>query len=96
MLLSHEGHKPTVHESAVVAPTAVLCGDVTVGAGCQIGFGAVAVAEGQPIRLGSRVIVRDNVVIRSSRAHAEELRRALNKLADDFDAWKAGSLRVAN
>jgi len=31
-----------------------------------------------------------------SRAHAEELRRALNKLADDFDAWKAGSLRVAN
>ena len=47
----------------------MLCGDVTVGAGCQIGFGAVAVAEGQPIRLGSRVIVRDNVVIRSTPRH---------------------------
>jgi carbonic anhydrase/acetyltransferase-like protein (isoleucine patch superfamily) len=31
MLVEHRGRRPTVHESAWVAPTAVVCGDVYVG-----------------------------------------------------------------
>jgi hypothetical protein len=32
MLVEHRGASPTLHPSAWVAPTAVLCGDVRVGA----------------------------------------------------------------
>ena len=31
MLIEHEGKRPSVHESAYVAPTAVVCGDVRSG-----------------------------------------------------------------
>ena len=31
MLIEHEGKRPQLAESAYVAPTAVVCGDVTVG-----------------------------------------------------------------
>ncbi len=41
MLYEHRGKRPAVDPSAWVAPTAVLCGDVRVGADCAIGFGAV-------------------------------------------------------
>ncbi|NUS74753.1 MAG: hypothetical protein HOV70_00940, partial [Streptomyces sp.] len=46
MLLTHEGRPPSVHSTAYVAPNATLCGDVRVGAGCRVLFGAVLTAEG--------------------------------------------------
>ena len=60
------GKAPAVDRSAVVAPTAVLSGDVTVGADAHISFGAVILGEEAPITIGSGSIVRENVVIRSS------------------------------
>ena len=45
MLLEHRGKTPTVHPSAYVAPTAVLAGDVRIGADARILFGAVLTAE---------------------------------------------------
>ena len=45
MLVEHRGHVPVVDPSACVAPTAVLCGDVHVGADARILFGAVLAAE---------------------------------------------------
>ncbi len=45
MLFEHEGKRPQVADSAYVAPTAVLCGDVRVGADSRILFGAVLTAE---------------------------------------------------
>ena len=45
MLIEHRGVSPTVARSAYVAPTAVLCGDVRVGAEARILFGAVLSAE---------------------------------------------------
>jgi gamma-carbonic anhydrase len=41
MLVEHEGKRPQLAESAYVAPTAVVCGDVTVGEDARILFGAV-------------------------------------------------------
>ena len=42
MLVEHRGKAPQVDPSAYVAPTAVLCGDVRVGAESRVLFGAVA------------------------------------------------------
>ncbi|WEH41577.1 gamma carbonic anhydrase family protein [Streptomyces sp. NBC_01218] len=67
MLLAHEGLSPTVHPSAYVAPTATLCGDVRVGAGCRVLFGAVLTAEGGPVEVGEGCIVMENAVLRGTR-----------------------------
>jgi carbonic anhydrase/acetyltransferase-like protein (isoleucine patch superfamily) len=67
MLFEHRGKRPTVDPSAYVAPTAVLCGDVQVGPGCAIGFGAVLVAEDGSIGLGHDCIVMENAVVKASK-----------------------------
>ena len=64
MLIEHEGKRPQLAESAYVAPTAVVCGDVTVGEDARILFGAVLTAEGGPVVLGNRCIVMEHAVIR--------------------------------
>ncbi|WP_445680472.1 gamma carbonic anhydrase family protein [Radicibacter daui] len=70
MLITHNGKTPTVHPDAWVAPNAVLCGDVSVGAGCRILYGAQVIAEGGSISLGQNSIVMENAVLRSSAAHS--------------------------
>ena len=45
MLITHRAKTPQVHPSAYVAPTAVVCGAVRIGAGARILFGAVLTAE---------------------------------------------------
>ena len=69
MLIAHGGKSPCVHPSARIAPNAVICGDVTVGARCSVGFGAVLSAESGPISLGDDSIVMDTAVIRGLRHH---------------------------
>jgi carbonic anhydrase/acetyltransferase-like protein (isoleucine patch superfamily) len=69
MLYEHEGKRPTVDPSARVAPNAVLCGDVTVGANSSIGFGAVLSAESGPIAIGNNCVIMDTAVIRGVRGH---------------------------
>ncbi len=69
MQFEHLGARPRVHPGAVVAPTAVISGDVTIGEGCQVLHGAVLTAEGGPITLGDSVIVMENALIRASAAH---------------------------
>lgn len=73
MLIEHEGRRPTVAESAYVAPTAVVCGDVTVGEDARILFGAVLTAEGGSVELGERCIVMENAVIRGRDRHPARL-----------------------
>jgi carbonic anhydrase/acetyltransferase-like protein (isoleucine patch superfamily) len=66
MLLEHAGRRPHVDDSAYVAPTAVVCGDVTIGPECRILFGAVLTAESGPVVLGSRCIVMEQAVLRGT------------------------------
>jgi gamma-carbonic anhydrase len=73
MLIEHDGKRPTVHESAYVAPTAVVCGDVTVGPDCRILFGAVLTAEGGSVELGERCIVMENALVRGRQGHPAAL-----------------------
>ncbi len=69
MQFEHLGARPRIHPGAVVAPTAVISGDVTIGAGCQVLHGAVLTAEGSPIVIGENVIVMENALIRASAVH---------------------------
>ena len=73
MLIEHEGARPRIDPSAYVAPNAVLCGEVEVGADCRILFGAVLTAEDGPVRLGERCIVMENAVLRGRAGHPAQL-----------------------
>ena len=54
MLLEHQGRSPRIADSAYVAPTAVVGGDVTIGDDSRVLFGAVLVGEGGPLEIGAR------------------------------------------
>lgn len=73
MQFEHLGAQPRIHPDAVVAPTAVISGDVTIGAGCQILHGAVITAEGGPVTLAENTIVMENALIRASATHPVHL-----------------------
>lgn len=64
MILAHNGKKPRIDPTAYVAPSATVCGDVSIGAHCRIMFGACLIAEGGSIELGTHCIVLENAVIR--------------------------------
>jgi carbonic anhydrase/acetyltransferase-like protein (isoleucine patch superfamily) len=66
MIFSSSTKKPKIHSSAYVAATAVISGDVTIGAGCAILHGAVITAEGTAITIGADTVVMENAVIKSS------------------------------
>jgi carbonic anhydrase/acetyltransferase-like protein (isoleucine patch superfamily) len=69
VLIEHEGARPTVASSAYVAPTAVLCGDVTLEPDVRVLFGAVISADGGPVVLGAGTIVMENAVVRGRERH---------------------------
>jgi carbonic anhydrase/acetyltransferase-like protein (isoleucine patch superfamily) len=52
VLFSGNGVKPSVDETATVAPSTSVVGNVTIGAGCHIGHGAVVESSGPPVELG--------------------------------------------
>jgi len=62
----HLGAQPRIHPEAVVAPTAVVSGDVRIGPGCQVLHGAVVTGEGGAITLGENVVVMENALIRAT------------------------------
>jgi carbonic anhydrase/acetyltransferase-like protein (isoleucine patch superfamily) len=64
LFLEHRGKAPRIHPSAYIAPTATICGDVSIGEHSRILFGAVIVAEGGPVESGAHCIIMENAVIR--------------------------------
>ncbi|CAN5373772.1 hypothetical protein BH11ACT5_BH11ACT5_16440 [soil metagenome] len=69
MLVEHRGLRPQVHPSAYIAPTAVVSGDVTVGAGARILHGAVVTAEDGAVVLGENVVVMEQALVRGRAGH---------------------------
>ena len=69
MLIEHRGARPVIHESAYVAPTAVVSGDVTIAAGARILYGAVVTAEDGAIHIGVNSVVMENALIRARAGH---------------------------
>ena len=64
-LIPFNGKTPNIHPTAFLAPTAVLIGDVTVGAEASVWFGAVLRGDDpeNPIVVGARSSIQDNCVI---------------------------------
>ena len=73
MLIQHQGKRPQIDKSAYVAPNAVVCGDVVIGKNSRVLFGAVLVAEGGPVVIGSQCVVMENAVVRATARHPTRL-----------------------
>src|SRR5437867_1819600 len=73
MILEHRGKQPRIDPSAWVAPTATVCGDVTIGPESRVLFGAVVVAESGPVTIGAHCIVMENAVLRGVTHHPARL-----------------------
>jgi carbonic anhydrase/acetyltransferase-like protein (isoleucine patch superfamily) len=73
MLISHKGKNPEVHSSAYIAPTATICGDVTIGPNCRVMHGASIIAEGGKITIGEQCIIFENAVVRSNTDHSASI-----------------------
>jgi carbonic anhydrase/acetyltransferase-like protein (isoleucine patch superfamily) len=58
--------RPRIHPDAFVAPTATIIGDVEIGAGSSIWFGAVLRGDESSIRIGAGSNVQDNAVVHCS------------------------------
>lgn len=70
MLYESRGARPRVDPDALVAASAVVSGDVTIGPGSRVMHGAVLTAEDGPIVIGANVVVLENAVIRGRAGHA--------------------------
>ncbi len=60
------GKIPQIHESAYIAPTAVIIGDVTIGEGSNIWFGAVLRGDWGTIIIGVNTSIQENVSIHNT------------------------------
>ena len=63
MIRSFEGTTPRVHESAWVAETAYVVGDVTIGEGSSVWPGAVLRGDFSSIVVGANTHIEDNCVV---------------------------------
>ena len=68
VILPFNGRTPQVHPTAFIAPTAVLVGDVEIGAHASVWFGAVLRGDDpmHGIRIGARTSIQDNCVLHVS------------------------------
>lgn len=62
-LIEIDGIAPTVGAGAYLAPTAVLIGDVRVGDGANVWFGAVLRGDLSHIEIGAGSSIQDNAVL---------------------------------
>ncbi|MEA2169352.1 MAG: hypothetical protein QOF76_2652 [Solirubrobacteraceae bacterium] len=63
MIYDVDGKSPTIGAGCFIAPTAVLIGDVRVGDGANIWFGAVLRGDYSYIEIGAGCSVQDNSVL---------------------------------
>lgn len=66
MIYSSQNKSPQFHESAYVAPTAVVSGDVRIGSGAAVLHYAVITSEGAPIEIGEGCVVMEHAVVRAT------------------------------
>ncbi len=60
------GITPTIAEDCFIAENAVIIGDVVLGKGCSVWFGAVIRGDVEKIRIGENVNIQDNAVIHAT------------------------------
>lgn len=70
MIIEFKGKRPQIHETAYIAPTAVIIGDVVIEAEASVWFGAVIRGDNGRISIGPRSNVQDNAVIHVNGRHS--------------------------
>ncbi|HSR52378.1 MAG TPA: gamma carbonic anhydrase family protein [Acidobacteriota bacterium] len=73
MILKFRGKQPQIAESAYVAPNAVVRGDVLIGEGTAVLFGAVISAEGGRVEIGADCVIMEQAVLRGTPRHPMKL-----------------------
>ena len=68
-VIALNGKTPKIGAGVFVAPTAAIIGDVEIGEGASVWFGAVLRGDEAAIRIGPRTSVQDNVVIHVYKGH---------------------------
>jgi len=58
-----EDRRPTIHDTAYIAPTAVVIGDVTIGAECYIGHGAILRGDYGRIVIGRGSAIEEAAIV---------------------------------
>ncbi|MBI4277969.1 MAG: gamma carbonic anhydrase family protein [Armatimonadetes bacterium] len=66
MIIPYQGMVPRIASTAFVAPTAVIIGDVTIGEGVSVWFGAVLRGDVGHIEVGAGTGIQDNAVIHTT------------------------------
>lgn len=67
LLRSYQGKTPRLGKPRFIAPNATIVGDVTLGDGSSVWYGAVIRSDLNPIRIGRDCNVQDNATIHSNR-----------------------------
>mgnify|MGYP001042896183 CR=1 FL=1 len=67
IILPYRGVYPRIAESAYIAPTATIIGDVEIGEGSNIWFGCVLRGDVNEIRVGAGTNIQDGTVVHVSR-----------------------------
>jgi carbonic anhydrase/acetyltransferase-like protein (isoleucine patch superfamily) len=67
IILPYRGTYPRIAESAFVAPTATVIGDVEIGEDSNVWFGCVIRGDVNVIRIGERSNIQDGTVVHVSR-----------------------------
>lgn len=70
LILPYNGISPTIDATAYVAETAVVTGDVEIGAKSSIWFGCVVRGDVNAIRIGAGVNIQDGTVVHVARPFA--------------------------
>jgi carbonic anhydrase/acetyltransferase-like protein (isoleucine patch superfamily) len=69
MIVAYMGIKPKIHPSAYIAPTAVIIGDVEIGEGSSVWFGAVVRGDMSGVRIGKNSNIQDNCTVHTEAEH---------------------------
>lgn len=69
LIIEYQGKRPRIAPDAYIAPNATILGDVTIGAGASVWFGAVIRGDVGHIEIGPGTNVQDNAVIHVNTRH---------------------------
>jgi carbonic anhydrase/acetyltransferase-like protein (isoleucine patch superfamily) len=69
LILSYNDHKPTIADSAFIAPNSTIIGNVIIGAESSIWFQCVIRADVQSITIGDCTNIQDGSVIHVTRVN---------------------------
>ena len=67
IILPYKGVWPTIHETAFIAPGAVVIGDVVIGAESTIWFNVTVRGDVHEIRIGARTNIQDGSTVHVTR-----------------------------